>query len=800
MEKALALLKNQDMLQQWSDLKILPGQLISKEIREKMSQANIVVFLLSPDFIASKECKKEWDFAEQLSKEGKLTFRIPVIVRECSWTDMLVQDDLKALPKDGKAVTQYASEDAAWLEVYEGIKAVVNVLRQTFRPKEVFLSELDDTEFISTDRIKLSESFVFPRMTRNVPSDTDRQSVPANVTSQSELLKIKYSIIHGQEKAGKTALARHLFLSLVEKCRPVLLVDLSQASAVRRRSFFEDVYHTQFEGDYSIWTQQENKTLILENMSSARRVLEFVISAIDKFERIIITLGSDAFYAYFKDEERLADFEELKIEPLTRVQQEQLIRKKLAITDATSPVADGLVDQMDAHVNSIVVSNKVVPRYPFFVLSILQSQERYMPGDLSITSYGHCYFVLIVGSLFQAGISKEDKDVNTCFNFAEHLAYAIYEHDVEHEGPFDYESFKEEYKTRFIIRESTINRLADSNYGIINSHGTFKKDYVYYYFLGKYLSRDEMLESTTVEQMLVDSHLESSYLTLLFMIHHSRNHVILDEILLRTLLAFDAFAPATLSPEETSRFHQVVDALPDSILSNRSVPDNRRDVKELEDKLDQLSEKTEDPPSHGADRFNKANDVYKILRNNKILAQALRSKHGTLERKKVEETIEFIADSGFRLVNAVLADEEEISRLARFVAKKHPDLDRNKVGYVIDVLAFMWTMINIEHVVECVNIPEIREAVESVVSEHNTPAYDLVGFFSHLDSATKLSQRHVRYLDNVLKKNADEFVLRVIRLRTEHYLNTHRSDAPIEQAICSRLGIPYFQRPRVATQ
>ena len=48
MEKSLALLKKQDLLHQWSDREILPGQRISREIRAKMVQANIIVFLLSP--------------------------------------------------------------------------------------------------------------------------------------------------------------------------------------------------------------------------------------------------------------------------------------------------------------------------------------------------------------------------------------------------------------------------------------------------------------------------------------------------------------------------------------------------------------------------------------------------------------------------------------------------------------------------------------------------------------------------------------------------------------------------------
>ena len=47
MEKALSLLRREKLLQDWSDLNILPGQPISKEIRKKMDETDIFVFLLS---------------------------------------------------------------------------------------------------------------------------------------------------------------------------------------------------------------------------------------------------------------------------------------------------------------------------------------------------------------------------------------------------------------------------------------------------------------------------------------------------------------------------------------------------------------------------------------------------------------------------------------------------------------------------------------------------------------------------------------------------------------------------------
>ena len=135
MEKALSLLRRSGRLIDWSDQSILPGRSISNVVQGKMDNADIIVFLLSPDFIASEECMKEWKRAEQLAHDNPLLFRIPIIVRDCAWKDLLVYDDLKALPDDGISVSSFPDQDVAWQQVYEGMKVVVEELRNTFTPK-----------------------------------------------------------------------------------------------------------------------------------------------------------------------------------------------------------------------------------------------------------------------------------------------------------------------------------------------------------------------------------------------------------------------------------------------------------------------------------------------------------------------------------------------------------------------------------------------------------------------------------------------------------------------------------------
>ena len=795
METALSLLKKDNLLEDWSDLNILPGETISKEIRKNMDEADILVFLLSPDFIASDECMKEWKYAKQLVAEGKSIFRIPIILRDCSWKDLLRNDNIKALPKDGTSVANFDGKDTAWQQVYEGIRAVINQLRETFTPKSEFISEMEKTDFVSLEHVKLQDIFVFPTLSYYPPQAKEGLLERETIKDQAELLAKKHLLIHGEEVSGKTALGRRLFLSLAnDLSTPVLHIDLKEVPRKINEKIFSDAYYRQFSGDYSLWKEKKGKILILDNLSSTPNLIKLIEFAKDFFDKIVVTVPSDIFHSFFRDETRLVDFHEVKIEPLSHQQQEELIRKRLALSDRSEPVTDGFVDQIEKRVNSIIISNKIVPRYPFFVLSILQTYEGFMPDDLSITAYGHCYQVLIIANLIKAGISRKDNDINACFNFAENLAFKIYQDTkLQTQTKLDFGKFVEEYRQRFIISDSILSRLRKHDYGIITSDGSFRAPYVYYFFLGRFLSKESKQNKDIVEQMCEQSHVSSNYLTLLFIIHHTNDNEIIDDILLRTMCTLDNVNPARLNRDETDSFKGIVDALPENILSSNSVEEERKKEREGRDINDGITE-TEDDSEEPIDE-NPANDIYRILKNNEIMGQILRNKYGSLEKVKIKEVIEIVADSGLRLVKLGLIDKDWITDEANYLQKKYPDHDIEEIKKFLQFLLFLWTMLNVEKIVSSINVPEIREVVNEVVQENSTPAYDLIGYFNHLDSIEKLTNGARQELETLLKKHNDFFFKRVLSIRTQHYMNTHRSDAPIEQSVCSLLNVRYSYKP-----
>jgi hypothetical protein len=122
--KHLSPLKRQGLIDAWHDRRIVPGAHWESEIDQRLDACQIILPLISPEFIHSDYC-----YGIELRRALERDTRgdphvIPVILRPCDWT-FLPFAKLQALPKDGKAVTSWANQDEALLDVARGLRTVI---------------------------------------------------------------------------------------------------------------------------------------------------------------------------------------------------------------------------------------------------------------------------------------------------------------------------------------------------------------------------------------------------------------------------------------------------------------------------------------------------------------------------------------------------------------------------------------------------------------------------------------------------------------------------------------------------
>ena len=125
LEAHLAPLRRSGLIREWHDRRIIAGQDWDKQISRYLESAELILFLISADFINSNyifdvEVKR----ALERQSAGQATV-VPVILRPVLWKVIPEFSRLQALPENARPVTEWPSADLAFVSICEGIVAVV---------------------------------------------------------------------------------------------------------------------------------------------------------------------------------------------------------------------------------------------------------------------------------------------------------------------------------------------------------------------------------------------------------------------------------------------------------------------------------------------------------------------------------------------------------------------------------------------------------------------------------------------------------------------------------------------------
>src|ERR1043165_7769696 len=120
--KNLGTLKAEGIISIWHDGCIEAGDLWRDELDRAMNEAEVALFLVSADFIASPFCQdvEVPRMLERHRDEGVLI--IPVIVDFCDWQPIKRISQFQALPDGGKPVPSLRPQSKAWTQVVEGLR------------------------------------------------------------------------------------------------------------------------------------------------------------------------------------------------------------------------------------------------------------------------------------------------------------------------------------------------------------------------------------------------------------------------------------------------------------------------------------------------------------------------------------------------------------------------------------------------------------------------------------------------------------------------------------------------------
>jgi internalin A len=133
LETHLKLLSRIGALQLWTDRRITAGTEWKGQIDENLESADLILLLVSADFMSSDYCY-DIELKRALERhEAKAARVIPIIVRKVTWHSAPF-GKLQPLPRDGKVVDRGtggpAARDAAWTAVAEGLEKALREIRE----------------------------------------------------------------------------------------------------------------------------------------------------------------------------------------------------------------------------------------------------------------------------------------------------------------------------------------------------------------------------------------------------------------------------------------------------------------------------------------------------------------------------------------------------------------------------------------------------------------------------------------------------------------------------------------------
>lgn len=127
LKKHLAMLRRLGIISTWHDRDITAGTEWENTISSKLEESDVILLIISPDFIASDYC---WDVEMKRAMErhdAGEALVIPVFLRQCDWKGAIF-GKIQGLPTDARPVTgpTWSSHDEAFAVVAAGIRKAID--------------------------------------------------------------------------------------------------------------------------------------------------------------------------------------------------------------------------------------------------------------------------------------------------------------------------------------------------------------------------------------------------------------------------------------------------------------------------------------------------------------------------------------------------------------------------------------------------------------------------------------------------------------------------------------------------
>lgn len=509
----------------------------------------------------------------------------------------------------------------------------------------------------------LSDVFVYPDLEPLLDENT-----VAQYPNSSEIInKVKNDdttniLIEGADQSGKTSLLYVLYKRFYEMGLTPIYLRGKHCNETDTKKLIKKCLKEQYNNDkVDLFFQQDKKVILLDNFHKSglnskykKRLIE---SFNENFEFIILT--SDNTYSsknVTEEATSLKDYKKYKLLPLGHEKRSELIEQWLLIGENKLTIQEeDILENVKLRFNEIdsLIGNRLMPSYPIFILTLLQSLDENLQ-NFSQTSYANIYLVLIKAGLTKQGI--KDTVLTSMLNILKELAFYMYSKKA---NPFDRRNFDEfinEYSKKYfkhtsLTNDKIINVLCNSNIlKFDDEYYSFAYKYIYYFLIAQKISTDIESYQGLIYELCNNIHLEINANILIFLSHHSKAQVLIDNIVFTSEIPFEKASPLTLNKDDefVKFIAEFTNEIKEEIIEDRNPKEEVK--KELKKKDD-----TERNNRNNDDRDEsilppEAIEMNHAFRTVKIIGQIVKNQSGDFEKEKLIKLVEAAYNTIFRFL------------------------------------------------------------------------------------------------------------------------------------------------------
>lgn len=677
---------------------------------------------------------------------------------------------------------------------------------QEFHVRPEFIKSIEAIEIPLGEKqseIKISDLFVYPDLEKT--SDLNKE-LNTSYEDSERILDDNFSstvILEGANQAGKTTLIKMLYIESIKRNKYPLLVSWENIKHKNIDYGLQRAYEEQYDNKtYEIYAQYDNssKILFIDNLSSDKFSNLDIKNVIDKlksrFSKIVITTSprydslaligmnqQDLLYArilplgYKKRGKLIESFYRL-------THQNVFIDKQLFLEDTKK-----LFDEVQT-----ILGDKLMPAYPIFIISILQSMNMMQPARIEQTSYGYCYHTLIHYAL-SVKAKVRNEDIDSCFNYLGELAFYLYkkEDGFQSLSNSELKKFHEEYASQFVSKnfQDMKQILLDSNIVVLDDEEyRFGYEYIYYYLVAQKIAAVVATDFGRNEIKKLCNNLENDKCAniLVFITHHSKDSILIEEATLATMLPFEEITPITLDKgkEYYKLLESIVEQLKDNIIPAEIDPIKEREKKwEQRDKIEKNLPSTRDDE----DLSTLPQEVIMMrqaIRALEIVGQIIKNRKGSLPRTQLIDMVTELYFTAFRTIGffgkLVTNTQDEIIENLKNDSNEYETKARIKerLNIFIQLYSLRFCLGIFSKVIHSVGLSELKEIFNEVAIRIGTPAAKVLSF-SINTCYGRMSYGELQKIYKEMKGNP--VVLRILKARVKSYLYNNHVDYKKRQQI-----------------